>query len=193
MSKIMFSRKNNIYPEFSNYHIKRFVYDNILWDSVEAAFQAQKSLDTEIRKQFASLTPGQAKSRGRKVLLRPDWETVKYNLMYKICLEKFKQNEDLKELLLSTGDALLIENTTGWHDNIWGCCTCARCRVANTSKNLLGVTLMRVRAALGGTSVGSFTFSGKKFEIDFAGKEYDELNSTVQGRNTLAIVYRLGE
>lgn len=193
MSKIMFSRKNNIYPEFSNYHIKRFVYDNILWDSVEAAFQAQKSLDTEIRKQFASLTPGQAKSRGRKVLLRPDWETVKYNLMYKICLEKFKQNEDLKELLLSTGDALLVENTTGWHDNIWGCCTCARCRVANTSKNLLGVTLMRVRAALGGTSVGSFTFSGKKFEIDFADKEYDELNSTVQGRNTLAIVYRLGE
>lgn len=193
MSKIMFSRKNNIYPEFSNYHIKRFVYDNILWDSVEAAFQAQKSLDTEIRKQFAALTPGQAKSRGRKVLLRPDWETVKYNLMYKICLEKFKQNEDLKELLLSTGDALLVENTTGWHDNIWGCCTCARCRVANTSKNLLGVTLMRVRAALGGTSVGSFTFSGKKFEIDFADKEYDELNSTVQGRNTLAIVYRLGE
>lgn len=193
MSKIMFQRKNNNYREFSNYYISRFVYDNILWDSVEAAFQAQKSLDTEIRKQFASLTPGQAKSRGRKVLLRPDWETVKYNLMYKICLEKFKQNEDLKEILLSTGDALLVENTTGWHDNIWGCCTCARCRVANTSKNLLGVTLMRVRAALGGTSVGSFTFSGKKFEIDFADKEYDELNSTVQGRNTLAIVYRLGE
>ena len=190
MSKIMFSRKNNTYPEFSNYHINRFVYDNILWDSVEAAFQAQKSLDTEIRKQFASLTPGQAKSRGRKVLLRPDWETVKYNLMYKICLEKFKQNEDLKELLLSTGDALLVENTTGWHDNIWGCCLCNRCRNSK-SRNNLGVILMRVRSELAGETIpAKFILGEKEVEFDFDSEDFDKQKNTLTGISVFSNIYK---
>ena len=190
MSKIMFSRKNNIYPEFSNYHIKPFVYGNIMWDSVEAAFQAQKSLDNEIRKQFASLTPGQAKSRGRKVLLRPDWETVKYDLMYEICLEKFKQNEDLNELLLSTGDALLVENTTGWHDNIWGCCLCNRCRNSK-SRNNLGVILMRVRLELAGKPIpAKFVLGSDEVKFDFDSEDFRKQKNTLAGIEVFSNIYK---
>lgn len=190
MSKIMFSRKNNIYPEFSNYHIKPFVYGNIMWDSVEAAFQAQKSLDNEIRKQFASLTPGQAKSRGRKVLLRPDWERVKYDLMYEICLEKFKQNEDLKELLLSTEDALLVENTTGWHDNIWGCCLCYRCRNSK-SRNNLGVILMRVRSELAGKPIpAKFVLGSDEVEFDFDSEDFRKQKNTLAGIEVFSNIYK---
>lgn len=189
--KIAFNKNN--YPQFSNFHPCKIEFDGNTWETVENIFQSRKTLDKEEQLSFLNIKPNIAKRKGRQVKMRPDWEAVKKDVMYEACLAKFTQNDSLRELLLSTGDALIVEDTSYWHDNIWGCCTCARCRVANTSKNLLGVTLMRVRAALGGTSVGSFTFSGKRFEIDFAGKEYDELNSTVQGRNTLAIVYRLGE
>ena len=81
---------------------------------------------------------------GRKVQLRHDWEEVKYRLMVDICYAKFTQNPELKEILLSTGDETLVENTTGWHDNIWGNCECPRC-INKEGKNLLGKALMEVR------------------------------------------------
>lgn len=68
--------------------------------------------------------------------------------MYEVVLAKFKQNPDLREKLLNTGNAILIEGTT-WHDNYWGNCTCDRC--ANKfGRNQLGKTLMKVHEELKG-------------------------------------------
>lgn len=58
-----------------------------------------------------------------------------------------EQNEKLKELLLNTGTEYIMEDTTGWHDNIWGHCSCDRCK-SKPSKNLLGLALMFTRAKL---------------------------------------------
>ena len=47
-----------------------------------------------------------------------EWDACKFDYMY-ICLKKkFKQNPELKELLLSTGDLKLVEATP---DRLWGC------------------------------------------------------------------------
>lgn len=193
MSKIMFHRKSNVYPEFSNFYIANLIYDGIKWNSVEAAFQAQKTLDVEERKMFANLTPGQAKSRGRKVLLRTDWEQVKYDLMFKICLEKFKQNEDLKELLLSTGDALLVEDTTSWHDQIWGCCLCHRCR-NRKSRNNLGVILMRVRSELAGKPIpAKFILGDEEVTFDFSSEEFNSIKNTSDGIDGFNNIYRFAQ
>lgn len=144
---IRFNRKNNYFSQFSNFYPCEIAIDGITYKSVEAAWQAQKTLDIEERKMFSKLLPSEAKSRGRKVNLRPDWEYVKDDLMYKICLVKFSQNEELKQLILSTGDAELIEDTTGWHDNIWGWCSCERCK-NRVHQNRLGKCLMKVRETI---------------------------------------------
>ena len=57
---------------------------------------------------FCGLTPNRAKQLGRRVPLRPDWELVKYDVMYEVCMAKFTQNSDLLSKLLATGDAELI-------------------------------------------------------------------------------------
>lgn len=67
--------------------------------------------------------------------------------MKKVVIEKFKQNKDCLEELLSTNSMELIEDTTGWHDNIWGECTCDDCKSLE-HQNLLGKILMEVREEL---------------------------------------------
>lgn len=87
-----------------------------------------------------SLNPQSAKRLGRSVLLRPDWEEIKYDVMYQVCKAKFQQNPDLGQKLLKTGNAELIEGNT-WGDRIWGVCK-------GIGENNLGKTLMRVRDEL---------------------------------------------
>lgn len=144
---IKFGRKKGVYPEFSNFYECDVTYGGITYKSSEAAWQAQKTLDEEIRLKFAGYTPAGSKQMGRRVDLRSDWEDVKYQLMVDVCYAKFSQNEDLKKLLLSTENAELVENTTGWHDNIWGNCDCPKC-LNKVGKNLLGKALMEVRSKI---------------------------------------------
>jgi N-glycosidase YbiA len=55
--------------------------------------------------------------RDRSLPLRKDWEKVKDEVMYTVCLAKFTQHEDLKKILLSTKDAKLVEHTK--NDSYW--------------------------------------------------------------------------
>lgn len=141
---IKFSKTDDKYGCFSNFYKCKIIYDGLEYKSSEAAWQAQKTLDVNEREQFCNYTAYQSKKLGRSVKLRSDWESVKYNLMIDVCYAKFNQNTDLKEILLSTGDEELVENTTGWHDNIWGNCECPRC-INKVGQNLLGKALMEVR------------------------------------------------
>lgn len=144
---IKFSKTNIKYGCFSNFYPCVVKFDGLTFQNSEAAWQAQKTLDMEQRERFCGYTASGSKKMGRKVSLRPDWESVKYQLMVDVCLAKFTQNTELKEILLSTGDEELIENTTGWHDNIWGNCECPKC-IGKTGQNLLGKALMEVRETL---------------------------------------------
>ncbi len=50
--------------------------------------------------------------------LRPDWDAVKDSLMRDAVRAKFAQHEDIREILLGTGDELLIE--AALNDSYWG-------------------------------------------------------------------------
>lgn len=105
-----------------------------------------KTTNIEERKSFANLPPNEAKRMGRSVKIREDWEQVKKLIMYEICFEKFSQNDNLRQMLLDTGDEY-IEEGNNWHDNEWGVCHCQKCK-NKVGKNNLGVILMRVRDML---------------------------------------------
>ena len=103
----------------------------------------QEALE-QIKVQFATLRSNEAKRLGRHVQLRPNWENVKLPIMEDIVRAKFTQNENLKQLLLATGDLVLEEGNT-WHDTFWGVDAKTR-----EGENHLGRILMRVRKELQG-------------------------------------------
>ena len=78
--------------------------------------------------------------RDRRKKLRRDWETVKLKVMREAVLAKFTQHLDLQELLLSTGDAKIIEHTA--NDSFWGD------GGDGNGRNMLGQILMEVRNKL---------------------------------------------
>ena len=80
------------YEFLSNFYPAEVIYQGVKYKNNEAAFQAQKTKDIKDRFQFASLNPSEAKKLGRRIELRSDWEQVKTNVMYEICLAKFTQN-----------------------------------------------------------------------------------------------------
>lgn len=132
------------YRWLSNFYNSPVTYNGITYQNNEAAFQAQKTFDENIRLEFANLNPSEAKRKGRKVKLRSDWEEVKDKIMYEIVKAKFTQSEKLRNRLLNTGFEELVEGTTGWHDNYWGNCECEKCKHIE-GKNKLGQILMTVR------------------------------------------------
>ena len=144
---IKFNRKSMNYYHFSNFYPSPVTIDGITYKNNEGAFQAYKCLQIEQRKEFTNLNGTEAKRLGRSVTMRPDWEDIKDEVMYSIVKNKFIQNDLLRSILLSTGISILVENTTGWHDNYWGECTCPKC-VNLEHRNQLGKTLMRVRDEL---------------------------------------------
>lgn len=133
----------------SNFYVAPVLYKGIRFGSNEAAFQAAKC--PERVREFCDLNPSEAKRLGRTVTLRPDWEEVKFDVMYQICMSKFMQNPDLAERLIATGDAELVEGNT-WGDKIWGVCD-------GSGENNLGKILMQVRDKL------------REFEHDSDGEE----------------------
>lgn len=122
----------------SNFYVAPVIYQNIRFENNEAAFQAAKC--PARMHEFSSLSPRNAKSLGRRVDLREDWEVVKYDIMYEICLAKFLQNPDLLDKLIQTGCAELVEGNT-WGDKVWGVCH-------GVGENHLGKILMKIRSKL---------------------------------------------
>ncbi len=60
--------------------------------------------------------------------------------MFDAVLKKFETHDEIRDLLLSTGDENIIENAPG--DYYWGC------GKDGTGKNKLGLILMEVRERL---------------------------------------------
>lgn len=119
----------------------------IEYPTAEHAFQANKSMSVKDRQRIASApSASAAKKLGRSLTLRPDWDLVKYRVMEGVLALKFKQNPDLHDKLLDTGDAVLIEGNE-WHDQIWGSCNCER-HVYQQGQNALGILLMYHRLLL---------------------------------------------
>lgn len=107
------------YEFLSNFYPTKVFFDGVTYYNSEAAYQAQKCLNTEERESFARLSSDEAKRLGQKVELRPDWDDVKFGIMQKIVYAKFTQNPTLAQDLLDTGDKVLKEGNY-WKDVYWG-------------------------------------------------------------------------
>ena len=116
-----------------------------VWPTVEHWFQAMKTNDS-IQQELIRMcaTPQMAKTLGRQVSLRYDWDDQKIEVMNEGLWCKFDQNPMLKHKLLGTGDLPLVEKNR-WHDNLWGDCTCGRLYCGPRGQNKLGLNLMKWR------------------------------------------------
>ncbi len=140
---IQFYSVTDEYGEFSNFSPHPIQLGGRTWSTSEHYFQAQKFAGTPhedaIRK---ARTPAIAAELGRdrRQKLRRDWESVKVAVMRDALRAKFTQHPELRELLLGTGEAKLVEHTE--NDDYWGDGGDGR------GKNMLGRLLMQLRDEL---------------------------------------------
>ncbi len=138
-----YSVQEKPYGCFSNFSAHGFELDGAWWPTSEHYFQAAKFAGTpyseQIRTARSPMTAARM-GRSRKQPLRADWAQAKDGSMRKAVFYKFLSNADIREVLLSTGNATLIERTHG--DYYWGC------GKDGSGLNMLGHILMEVRERL---------------------------------------------
>ena len=143
-NRIYFYSQRDTYGEFSNFYPAQITdHTGKVWPTTEHYFQAKKFENTEHEEIIRNAkTPGQAAKQGRSRSrpLRKDWEEVKENIMMEALRMKFNQHEDLKRVLVDTGDRILVEHTK--NDFYWADGGCGN------GKNRLGVLLMELRAEI---------------------------------------------
>jgi ribA/ribD-fused uncharacterized protein len=140
---ITFYSTKDAYGEFSNFTPFPFVLDGMEWPTSEHYFQAQKFDDDAYREKIRTTKSPMIAARlgrSRKVPIRPDWESVKIDVMRRAVAAKINAHEELRELLLSTGNEELIEDAA--RDSFWGC------GVDGSGQNWLGRILMAIRDEL---------------------------------------------
>lgn len=142
--EIKFYNTKEEYGCFSNFAAYPIKLKGKVWPTSEHYFQAQKFPDLvdyqEKIRLDKSPTIAARLGRSRKVKIRPDWEAVKESIMQEALVAKFTQYVELKEILLATGNATLIEHTT--NDSYWGD------GGDGSGKNRLGHLLMIIREEL---------------------------------------------
>ncbi|WP_017651970.1 NADAR family protein [Fortiea contorta] len=134
------------YGCFSNFSLHGIQIHGTYWSTVEHYYQAQKfvgSTDAVIIPVIHSAqTPEEAAALGRCPArrLRCDWDAVKTEVMRTAVLKKFLTHSEIREILLSTGNEIIVENSA--IDYFWGC------GADKTGQNYLGKILMSVRAEI---------------------------------------------
>src|SRR5262245_31620313 len=112
MAKVVkFYRTGDAYGCFSNFAAYPIRIGGLEWPTSEHYFQAQKFLDAERRekiRQTPSPMIAARLGRDRSAHLREDWETVKLDIMRDVVRAKFSQHADIREVLLTTGDAEIV-------------------------------------------------------------------------------------
>ena len=143
MRVIKFYKVQGPFGCFSNFAPYPVEIGGEVWPTSEHYFQAQKFAGTEseeeIRRAKSPMVAARmGRDRGRP--LRADWERVKDEVMRRAVLAKFTQHEELRGILLATGDAMLVEHTR--NDSYWGDGGDGR------GRNMLGQILAGVREEL---------------------------------------------
>jgi ribA/ribD-fused uncharacterized protein len=148
MQEIRFYRANEKpYGALSNLYKREVLFEDVVYPTSEHAYQAGKPRKEAVRDWIlAAPSPALVAMAAHGLYwwdIRPGWSKVKFERMRAILLAKFTQHEDLKALLLSTGEARLVESATVDNEvnRTWG-------EVNGKGKNMLGVLLMEVRDEL---------------------------------------------
>lgn len=160
--EIRFYRANEKpYGAFSNLFRRDIEFEGMIYPTAEHAYQAGKARRPEVRAWLlAAPTPALVAMAAHGLYqwdVVPDWATAKFNRMRAVLRTKFLQHVDLAELLLSTGDARLVEAATVDNpvNRLWG-------EVNGRGQNMLGTMLMELRTELKNVSNLGKTRSGRK-------------------------------
>ncbi|RYR60940.1 hypothetical protein Ahy_A04g018028 isoform C [Arachis hypogaea] len=134
--------------------------DNVTWLSVEHYYQAHKFIGMDdtlardsIEKIKSAKSPEEAAKIGRSMqrkrpdLVRPDWDNIKIDVMYRALKCKFSTYPHLNTMLLSTTGSVLVEASP--HDLFWGGGR------DGEGLNYLGRLLMKLRSEFLGESSSS--------------------------------------
>ncbi len=146
VSEIRFYRANERpYGAFSNLFRRQVEFEGHVFPTAEHAYQAGKANKPAVRKWILSApTPALAAMAAHGLYtwdVVPNWAEIKFDRMRAVLRAKFEQHPDLKALLLSTGDARLVEAGTVNNavNRLWG-------EVDGKGQNMLGIILMELRA-----------------------------------------------
>ncbi|MCB9638025.1 MAG: NADAR family protein [Myxococcales bacterium] len=140
---IYFYSPRGKYGCFSNFSKHSVDLDGRVWPTSEHYFQAQKFVGTAYTERIRrAKTPSEAKKLAWKsdAPFRGDWDDVRDDVMRRVVMCKFSSHEDLRDILLSTGEEELIEKAP--NDAYWGC------GADGTGENKLGKILMEIRTLL---------------------------------------------
>ncbi|KAF8141843.1 hypothetical protein EV363DRAFT_1392251 [Boletus edulis] len=144
--RILFYHVRDPYYGFTNFSPDVVEYRGKQYPTSEHLFQSLKFLDhrPELAEHIRTCSP-----RPRVVFdethrfnpeVRPDWLRVRVDMMDLVLWHKFTQNDHLKQELLSTGEAELVEDSD--KDAFWGVGPDGK------GENQLGKALQRLRAKL---------------------------------------------
>lgn len=146
--EIHFYRANEKpYGAFSNLYKRSIVFDGRAYLTSEHAYQAGKAAKESVREWILSAPSPSLVAMAAHGLytwdIVPDWSKVKFDRMRAVLRAKFTQHQDLRDLLLSTGNARLVESakTDSAVNRLWG-------EVNGKGKNMLGLLLMELRSEL---------------------------------------------
>lgn len=154
---ICFHNPDEVNGYLSNWYLSDFEMNGVKYSSMEQYMMYQKAVlfnDNEIAEQILEISDvGKIKALGRMVRNYNDtiWNGMRQILIYEGLLEKFRQNNTLKDRLLATGQDILAECAV--QDKIWGIGLSMKDEKRFNmdewqGQNLLGFGLMRVRTRL---------------------------------------------
>lgn len=143
MDEIRFWRSSDPFGCLSNFYAAPIEIDGKIWPTTEAYYQAMKFADESLQ-EFVRLAPNpkEAKTRAYQFpsALRADWDEVKESVMISALRAKISQHPRIREKLLESGNARLIEASP--YDSYWGE------GKDRKGQNRLGELLMQIRNEL---------------------------------------------
>ncbi len=154
---VFFHLPDEPYGYLSNWYLSPFDLDGIHFSSVEQYIMYRKCMifgDEESAKEILSTddtATQQAIGRKSTGYIDSVWAGMRQMIVLRGLIAKFNQNEDLKQKLLNTGDAYLVE--CAGSDKVWAC----GIRLNDEQRfdtaswhgsNILGFALMEVREML---------------------------------------------
>lgn len=148
MEEIRFYRASEKpYGLFSNLYKREIDFEGETFATAEHAYQAGKARKPAVRKWLMDAPSPSLLAMAAHGLyywdVAPGWSKTKFDRMRAVLRAKFTQHDELKEALLGTGDARLVESATVDNpvNRLWG-------EVNGVGKNTLGIMLMELRSEL---------------------------------------------
>ena len=157
MNIICFHNPDEDNGYLSNWYLSHFMVDDIAFSSMEQFMMYRKAIcfgDEAVAARILSTSDvAEIKSLGRQVSNYDEsmWNGIRQIVVYEGLLAKFTQNEELKEKLKATGNAILAECAV--KDRIWGIGLSMKdpdrlTKTKGNGQSLLGYALMMVREHL---------------------------------------------